>query len=188
VSDIALKNIDRGEPEILSIQKSEELMRFVEAFKGGKYVKYFSLALFAGIRPDGELQSLPDTAIKLENLIIKIPSNVSKTGDVRTITIQPNLAQWLVKYPGEIVPTNFDNETAEIRKRFALPRDVLRKTFISMHVMAFDSFAKTALEAGNSEKVIRDHYFGLASKADAQRFWQIMPVAESNIVRFAQAV
>jgi site-specific recombinase XerD len=188
VSDIALKNIDRGEPEILSIQECEELMRFVEAFKGGKYVKYFSLALFAGIRPDGELQSLPDAAIKLENSIIKIPSDVSKNRDTRTVTIQPNLAQWLAKYPGEIVPMNFDNETAEIRKRFGLARDVLRKTFISMHVMAFDSFAKTALEAGNSEKVIRDHYFGLASKADAQRFWNIVPVTESNIVPFAQAV
>jgi hypothetical protein len=67
-------------------------------------------------------------------------------------------------------------------------RDVMRHTFISNHVMAFGSFAETAIEAGNSETVIRKAYFNRVSRADAQRFWQIAPVEEpANIVPMVQA-
>jgi hypothetical protein len=42
-----------------------------------------------------------------------------------------------------------------------------------MHVMAFGSFAETAIEAGNSEWIIRNHYFNAVTREDALGFWQI---------------
>ena len=44
-----------------------------------------------------------------------------------------------------------------------------------MHVAKFKSLAAVALEAGNSETMIRRHYLNLVSEAEAERFWSITP-------------
>lgn len=62
-----------------------------------------------------------------------------------------------------------------VRKRFALGDDVLRYSYISMHVTKFKSLAEVALEAGNSETMVRRHYLNLVSHAEAERFWSIAP-------------
>jgi hypothetical protein len=41
--------------------------------------------------------------------------------------------------------------------------------------MAFGSFAETAIEAGNSETIIREHYFNVITKPKAKAFWRIEP-------------
>jgi hypothetical protein len=44
-----------------------------------------------------------------------------------------------------------------------------------MHVARFKSLGTAALEAGNSETMIRRHYLNLVSEADANKFWSIKP-------------
>ena len=63
----------------------------------------------------------------------------------------------------------------EIRKKFNLGHDVLRHTYISMTVGAFRSVGDAALQAGNSEAVIRKHYLDLKSVEEADEFWRIVP-------------
>lgn len=58
------------------------------------------------------------------------------------------------------------------RKQYALSeaaRDILRHTFVSNHVQAFGSFAKTAIESGNSEGIIRKHYYARVSEVMPSR-------------------
>jgi hypothetical protein len=55
---------------------------------------------------------------------------------------------------------------------------VLRHTFISMHVAKFRSMGDTALQAGNSEAIIKKHYLNLVSPEEADAFWQIVPAHE----------
>jgi hypothetical protein len=123
-------------------------------------VRYFSLALFAGIRPGGELEKLAGSpeCIHLDNGVIRLSPAMVKNGRKqqrgRPIGIQPNLHEWLTAYPGDILPINCDREVKAIRKKFGLTRDVLRHTFISNHVKAFGSFSDTSLESGNSERRI----------------------------------
>jgi hypothetical protein len=140
-------------------------------------VWYFGLALFGGIRPEGELRKLADhpELVSLENKVVRITPEISKTRKPRQVKIRPNLLKWLKRYPGEILPTNCNNEIAAIRKQFALSHDVLRHTFISAHAMAFGSFVETAIESGNSEKIIRDAYFNAITKTEAKAFWKIEP-------------
>jgi len=185
VADTQRYKADQGEIDVLSASQCEELMRYVEAYKDGRMVRYFAIALFAGVRPDGELKAMAKSGngIHLENLVIRITPEVSKVHERRQITIQNNLEEWLLRYPGEILPKNFERHYADIRKEFRLSRDVMRHTFCSMHVMAFGSFAETAIEAGNSESVIRSNYFNRVTKTDAARFWSIFPSVErDNIV------
>jgi hypothetical protein len=183
LADIKALTIEKGDIETISSDKVADLMRYVEGYKGGSLVRYFALAIFGGVRPHGEMNRLAekDSAIDLDNGVIKIAGSVAKMGDSRQIEIQPNLRQWLTKYEGPIFPKGSSRDITAIRAKFELceakHHDVMRHTFISNHVQAFDSFAQTALQAGNSEQIIRKHYFNVTSKAEALKFWQIAPSA-----------
>lgn len=121
------------------------------------------------------MTKLNEKLIDLENGLIRIPPSVSKVKRARQIKIRPNLAQWLRQFPGPILPVNHDRDIRKIRKTFKLSHDVLRHTFISALVMSEGSFAEAAIESGNSERIIRDHYFGTMTKAKAKEFWSIQP-------------
>jgi integrase len=194
VTPIPSFKLARGIPEILTAAKVAEIMTFVESFAGGPRVEapagflapYFSLCLFAGLRPsvgNGEIAKIaeaPDLAktINLGLGVIRLSPEQSKVKSVRAVRIQPNLAAWLKRYPVDrfpIVPANARRLIDGIRKRFGIGHDVMRHTFISMHVAKFKSLGQAALEAGNSEAMIRRHYLDLVTDAEAEAFWSILP-------------
>ena len=156
-------------------------MEFVEGYEGGEMVPYFAICLFAGIRPCirfGEITKLQQESVKLETNVIHIEPEVSKVRMKRLVTIQPNLAAWLKAYPLDkfpITPPNAVNMHRRICKKFGLSHDVLRHTFISMFVAKFRSMGEAALQAGNSEAIIRKHYLDLKSKEEAEEFFGVMP-------------
>lgn len=150
----------------------------------GMLVPYLALAIFAGIRPSertGEISKIePDRHIDMQTGIIRITPDIAKTEELRKIWIQPNLRLWLEKYPlsdYEIFPMDlgYRTEMNKLRRKFKVPHDGLRHTFISMLVGSFRSVADAALQAGNTEAVIRKHYLDLKSVQEADKFWQIVP-------------
>jgi integrase len=171
----------RGEATTISAEQAAQLMAAVEDFADGILVPYFALCLFAGIRPsvdDGEISKLRPDQIRLEEGVIRVGAETSKVRMKRHVAILPNLAAWLRAYPiGEyaIVPRNAKNYRRRICDRFGLSHDVLRHTFISMHVAKFRSIGEAALQAGNSEAIIRKHYLDVKTKEEAERFFSIMP-------------
>jgi site-specific recombinase XerD len=181
-ADTTRFKIDGEHIEVLNLERSHALLNHVAEFKGGKLVRYFALALFAGIRPGGELEKLAEhpELVDLSNKVVRITAAVSKTGRPRQIKIRENLHRWLTRFPGEILPVNSDRELKSVRKKFALSHDILRRTFISMQIGAFKSFADAALESGNSEKIIRDHYLNTSTSNEAKSFWKIYPEDKSD--------
>jgi hypothetical protein len=185
LADTPRFRVENSHIEVLSLAQAQALMEYVAEFREGQLVRYFALALFAGIRPGGELEKLAASPglVDLKNQVVRISPAISKTRKARQVTIQPNLYVWLTRYGGELLPTNYHHDVRHIRRKFDLSHDVLRHTFISMHVMAFGSFAETAIESGNSEFIIRNHYFNATTREDAQGFWQITPAqAERKVV------
>jgi hypothetical protein len=197
VAEVKTISVTRGLPEIISVTTARDLMAFVASYRGegkepkpaGFLVPYFGLALFAGIRPainEGEIIRLgrlkdPSPFIDLKNKVIRITPEIAKTKDVRQVTIQPNFGAWLKAYPLDrfpVTPPNLFDEVALVRKKFELGHDVLRHTFITMHVTKFRSMGDTALQSGNSEKMIKKHYLNIANPDDATAFWKIMPPAK----------
>ena len=156
-------------------------MTYVEGFQNGRLVPYFALCLFAGIRPcvrTGEILRLLPAHVRLDTGVILIEPEVSKVREKRTVAIQPNLAAWLRAYPlakNPIIMPNLQKLRARIAKRFGLTHDVMRHTFISMHVAKFRSLGEAALQAGNSESIIRRHYLDLKSTEEAEQFFGILP-------------
>jgi integrase len=185
-ADVARKD-DKPLNEIHSLNSSEveKLMRYLEA-RFPQLVPYFSICIFAGVRSNGEMERLSKkaNAIRLENDRIIISGDVAKVrGEIRHITIQPNLKAWLAKYEGPILPEGAEKDIAAVRREFGLDdrkyQNVMRHTFISNHAQFFGSFVETATQSGNSETVIRDRYYNtLTTKPDAMKFWAIKPTAE----------
>jgi integrase len=171
----------RGSAQTLSAKHAQELMAYVEQYRGGSLVPYFALCLFAGIRPclrTGEILKLRPGHVRLDTGVIHIEPEVSKVSMKRNVAIQPNLAAWLRAYPLDrcpiIVPA-LQKHRAKIAKLFGLSHDIMRHTFISMFVGKFRSMGEAALQAGNSESIIRKHYLDLKTSAEAEQFFGILP-------------
>jgi integrase len=122
----------RGIAITFTAAKARDLMEHFEGFEGGRWVPYFALCLFAGIRPgvpDGEISKLQPDAVDLNAGTIFVSAEVSKVREPRRVTIQPNLAAWLRAYPLDKIPIvvgDFQVRRARFAKKFNLTHDVLR--------------------------------------------------------------
>lgn len=194
VKGVVQRDVPRGLPTIKAADEIAKLFDFLQAFTGGKrnpmapgfLVPYFALATFAGLRPSvpgGELWRLGHSQnlsrlVDVDLSVVRITPEIAKTGAIRQIKIRPNLVAWLRTFPlatHPLVMPNMSGMLTAIREKFSLGPDVLRHTFISMHVARFKSMGEAALEAGNSEGIIRRHYLNLVSEAEADQFWSIVP-------------
>jgi integrase len=185
------RELERKEPEILTIAEVEKLMAYAAEYAGGVMARYFALAVFAGIRPGrqsgrsgedpvGELVKLArhpdrDKLIDLKRGVIKIPADVAKDKEKREIVIRPNLRAWLENTAAEILPTNHDRLVKHVRTKHGVGHDVLRHCFVSYHISAFRSVGDAAIESGNSEAVIKRHYLNLVGVTEGEAFWKILP-------------
>lgn len=186
--------VSKGKAEILSVDQAEALMRYIETVDDGEMVPYFSLCLFAGIRPDwihGEITRLTPGHINWEHGVISIDAAVSKVNEPRDVTMQPNLIQWLKSYPVEkfpILPARAAKRVSAVKAKFKLGHDVLRHTAISMFIAKYKSVGEAALQFGNSESMIKRHYLNVvgATAEKAERFWAIAPLSgqEAKVVPF----
>ncbi|MEO6874547.1 MAG: site-specific integrase [Opitutaceae bacterium] len=172
---------NRSSAHTLTAASAAEMMHWLETFEDGCWIPFFALTLFAGIRPSvpqGEITRLKPEHIDLEAGIISISPEVSKVHEARKVTIQPNLAAWLRAYPLNkfcLIVSDFANRRAALSKQFALTHDVLRHTFISMFVAKYRSIGEAAIQAGNSESIIRRHYLDLKTPAEGEAFFAILP-------------
>jgi hypothetical protein len=178
------KRVAEQRPDIAttSPEKTREIFTFLMNFKEGRLVKWFALAYFAGIRPStdqGELAKLSEREEELVNRTtgrIMVPADMAKTKDSRPVVISANLGAWLEAYEGfPIMPTNLKNDCRMIRKKFGLQNDETRHSFISYHVAVNRSIGDTALQAGNSERMIKKHYLDHHSLAEGKAFFSIVP-------------
>lgn len=168
-------------PALLTVAEAKSIMEYLETFQGGRLVPFWSLCLFAGIRPDwdnGEISKIEPAHFDLANSELKLPADITKTHRARLVRLQPNLVKWLKRYPLDrypIICANFKKLHLKTRKHFALGHDVLRHTYCSMLVGKFRSVADAALQAGNSEGVLWSSYMNLVAQKDAEAFWGISP-------------
>jgi hypothetical protein len=182
----------RAETATTSPEKLVRLFDHLMTFNEGSLVKMFALAYFAGIRPDangemGKLSQREEELINLKTGIISIPADVAKTKRKRSISISDNLMAWLEAYEGKpIIPVNFSNNYTKARKPFDLQQDEARHSFISYHIALHRSIGDTAMQAGNSEKMVHDHYLNLYTKDDGAEFFAIKPDMEKMTVAASQ--
>lgn len=121
---------------------------------------------------------------------IEINVSKSKTRSRRLVTVVPSLEQWLAPYQQYSGPL-WTGSRQDFHDRFASLLDLLkiphrsnglRHGFVSYHLALHANENLTAMESGNSPQVIHEHYKGLATKAEAEKWFAVAPAKAENVV------
>jgi integrase len=114
---------------------------------------------------------------------VAISATKSKTRSRRLVEICPALAAWLEPYrqhEGQLWAQSRDTYHAafvELRESVKIParKNGLRHAFCTYHFALYGNENLTAAQAGNSPTVIHSAYKGLATKADAEKWFAVIP-------------
>ena len=141
-----------------------------------------AIGAFAGIRC-AEIMRLDWEDIKWDRGHIEIAGRKAKTAARRLVPLPENLKAWLAPWresTGKIVAlTAVAGAMSDLAVKAKIPggwrQNALRHSFISYRVALTGDVARTALEAGNSPKVIFRHYREVVTEEDAKAWFSIMP-------------
>lgn len=171
-------------PRVLTVAECERLLRTAEEHDA-ELVGFLALAMFAGLRPESELGRLLPVDLGAHHVTV---TTAAKTRRRRLVRIAPNLQAFLGRWGAlgsAIVPVNSKRRFERVRRLAGFaqwPQDALRHSFVSYHY-ALAGEADTAAQAGHSAQMLHEHYRGLVSRDDAEKFFGIMPRAEPYAAR-----
>ena len=203
VAKIDPSKVDDQRPEILTLQEVKKVLRTAMDYKEGVLVPYFTLSLFAGLRP-AELSRISWRDIDLTARLLTVDGNVAKLRKRRNVELSENLIPWLLPHltkpiVGENWRRDFDavrklagfdarkTEATDLEKLTPWAGDVLRHTALSHHLALHKHEGQTACWAGNSPDTVQRFYKGLVKPADAAEFWKLVPEALKTTVTSMKA-
>ena len=183
-------NVFAKEPGILTQTQFERLLNAADE----RLRPALAIGGFAGLRPT-EVHRLIWDAIDLEERLIAVSAKASKTAGRRLVPICDNLLAWLLRASRRIGPVMPLSEMIErdlaVAAREAAgikkwPADGLRHSWVTYRFALTGDAARTAAEAGHDQAVLHRHYRALATKAQAEAYFAIVPrVSSEKITAFA---
>jgi len=164
---------------------------------------FLTMAFFCGIRPDGELQKLEWDDIDLVDRIVTIRPEVSKTHRRRFPEISENAIAWLQAYrqrggrmaglivnlsPSVLRKKRRANWKAVAGEKARWVQQGARHTYCSCWLAIHGDINKLVLQSGHDsvDTMWRSYHKGV-KKAEAQKFWAIMPPKkpDAKVIPFA---
>jgi len=162
-----------------------------------------ALAAFAGLRAE-EILRLDWADVERRPGFIEIAAHKAKTAARRLVPITPNLAQWLAvsgRDAGRVWPHSkpwfFESMRDTVKRindsqkpkapRFVWKANALRHSFISYRLAEIQDVNRVALEAGNSPKMIFQHYRELCTPAEGQTWFALSPDEAANVIAMKAA-
>jgi integrase len=141
-----------------------------------------ALGAFTGIR-SAEIRRLDWEDIKWDRGHIEIAGRKAKTAARRLVPLPDNLKAWLAPWREETGPiitiTDPSGTLNDVAVKAQIPggwrQNGLRHSFISYRVALTGDVARTALEAGNSPKMIFRHYREVVDDEAAKVWFSITP-------------
>lgn len=177
--DVQPPAIPRTDTTHLKPDQAQALLRATDP----RDLPFVAVAMFAGLRPHSEIVDRKWRPVLMwehldwERLEIQVPA-ATKTG-ARIVPMEPALVAFLTPHRQESGPVTHPG----LRKRLEAARkaagitwsqDVLRHTYGTMWLSAFEDRAKLVERMGNSEAVLK-HYRHPISRSVAESFWAIRP-------------
>jgi integrase len=153
-----------------------------------------ALQAFGGLRLKEVLRlDWQDVFSRIGN--IEISKSKAKTRSRRLVAMCPALQAWLEPYrncEGKVctqAAQTYDRNFRNLRERVKVPsrRNGLRHGFCTFHFSLHKDENLTAALAGHSPKMLYEHYKGLATEGEAQKWFNTMPTPAENILPMAQA-
>jgi len=190
----------RKEVETLSNKQVEAMLK--DALdKDLPLLPFLVLGLFCGIRPDGELQKVEWKDIGLDDKVVTIRPEVSKTKRRRFVDLSDNAKSWLETFiarsgiqRGRIVGDLTESElrthrtsnwkrvvgvTEEDKPKQKWPQQGMRHTYCSNWLAVHKDVNKLVLQSGHdSVDTMWRHYHRGTIEAQAQEFWSIVPATK----------
>lgn len=192
---------DPGEKEVVTMSPAEvrELLRLAVKHYDHEILSYLVISLFAGIRPHEFVTELPHSkawimldwkAIVGRKKLTK-EKRLGKIKRARQVPVNRTLKAWIDlirKREGGMLSGPVVNGYA-FYQRFrrwkrahypenlpAIEDDILRHTFGTYRVLQLGEVGKIALEMGNSESMVRQHYLnGERTEEESAEFWELLP-------------
>ena len=173
------------EVEGLTLDECERLLR--TALEVPRFMPYLVLGLFRGMRRS-ELERLRWEELNLDEGTVIAAAAKVKTRQRRVIEITPQIRAWIAAagwtkermQTGPVAPSNLKEKWPEFWKKAGLtrwPHNALRHTFASMHYAMFGDQAALQMILGQrSAEVLHTNYRALKTRAEAERFWGLMPL------------
>ena len=142
-----------------------------------------ALCGLAGVRLQEAVRLTWEDVFKVKKHV-EVSSAKSKTRARRLVAVVPALAAWLKPYQdcaGPVWPHNLDRFHDEFNELLGIlgtdtKRNGLRHAFCTYHFALHANENLTAQQAGNSPAMVHQHYKGLATKAEAQKWFTVRPV------------
>ena len=156
-----------------------------------RMIPFVAIGAFAGLR-SAEIARLEWQEVRFDQDVIELKAAKAKTASRRLAPILPVLRAWLSpmrKESGKVL--------AEVNDEFALATQFkkavdamtdqdgeplvkivhngLRHSFITYRMAVLKNAAQVALEAGNSPRMIFEHYRELATKAEGNAWFAVTP-------------
>jgi site-specific recombinase XerD len=193
--------LDESRPATLQPAQVAKLLETASRAEFSDIFPGVLLQLFAGVRrselPHVRWEHMKDHFLRLD---------LTKTRQPRAVDMPEALIRWLATLPPrtgrvlELEGVDFNpKDTRGIEDAYTyrlsqlanaadvpLPKNVLRHTAITYRVGLSGSVDQTARWGGHTAAVLHKHYLGAATRADAERFYALLPPAgASNVVPLA---
>lgn len=179
-----------GEIGIYTPEKLRTLLSKIEP----RLAPFVAIGAFAGLRT-AEIVRLEWPEVRFGQNVIEIKTSKSKTASRRLAPILPVLAEWLAPFrkdSGRVlvgvhdefaIATQFKKAVDAITDAKGNPlvkivHNGLRHSFITYRMAILKNAAEVALEAGNSPRMIFEHYRELATEAEAKEWFDNAPDAK----------
>ena len=195
VADGMTKEVeDFGEIEFYTPKELRALLEASQRAKFRSLLPVVALGGLAGLRLQ-EIARLTWADVWRVPEHIEIAATKAKTRQRRLVEICSALAAWLQPYCGLSGPVwagtaerantldNFHHLFAEMLDELGVPKrqNGLRHAFCSYHFALHANENLTAQQAGNSPAMIHAHYKGLATKAEAEKWFAVRPAKAAKI-------
>lgn len=171
-TEVKAAEVKSQDPTILDATEAKKLMRLA---KSEGCALPFALMLFAGIRPQGELNRISWGSI--HDGYVYISGEESKTEDDRQIPIMPNLQQWLEECKGDlIIPSDWKRKVQAVRKAAGIvDQDVPRHSFASAFYRLHTETETIQAMGHTSFKTTERFYKRAVTKDEATKYFNITP-------------
>ena len=189
VAAIEKPTAEETRPEVFTPAQVRRLMIRAAAIRP-KIIPHLALGFFAGLRAS-ELAGLDWKDIDLSRREIHVDPAVAKKRRARYVRIEPNLLAWLAPHREEEGPIYYNRDAVELARKKAKvkwPHNVMRHSFGSYHLAAFEDAGKTAAQLGHAGDAgqLFAHYRALVRPDKARAYWKISPKAE-KVIPFPKA-
>ncbi len=181
---------DFGEIEFHTPKELRVLLETSQRAEFRSLLPVVALGSLAGLRLQ-EIARLNWTDVWRVPGHIEIAATKAKTRQRRLVEILPALAAWLEPFCGldgnvwGDTLDNFHDLFGKLREDVGIParRNGLRHAFCTYHFALHANENLTAQQAGNSPAMVHGHYKGLATKAEAEKWFEVRPAKAANVMQ-----